>query len=96
MTDDPLDGFVMLDLGELDFPASMQLIDAVLDRCREQGLRTDRRDPSRSAGTPTRQESGIPLPSPGNICPRLLRARWSSAVELANANASSCCMGCHP
>jgi hypothetical protein len=43
---DIFDGIVALDLGELDFPKGMQQIDAVLERCREQGLRTNWKDPA--------------------------------------------------
>jgi hypothetical protein len=39
------EGMVALDLGELDVPEDMQRIDAVLDRCRKQGLRTNWKDP---------------------------------------------------
>jgi len=39
------EGMVALDLGELDLPDGVPRIDAVLARCREQGLRTNWKDP---------------------------------------------------
>jgi len=41
------EGLIALDLGELDFPEGLAKVDAVLDVCREQGLRTNWKEPAK-------------------------------------------------
>ncbi|HEY9408325.1 MAG TPA: hypothetical protein VIP77_01980 [Jiangellaceae bacterium] len=49
-------GAVALDLGELDLPDAIPLIDDVRHRCRDLGLRTNWRDPGRSRAEPVGAE----------------------------------------